>query len=445
MEIENLSRQEICPVEVADILWARDKRVGRQHTFLEKYASPLISFTMNIAGSIKYDPQIHRAFSEGVSRISRQLERMEIATLDFVEIIRFTGCEALWAVHADAEMLKARMCAIEEADALGRLFDIDVIDSNGGHLTRSYERRCLICGGSVRACARNRTHSADALYQKTHEIIDGYFSQRFVQKIGELAQKALLYEAMTTPKPGLVDCENSGAHSDMDLFSFAASACALRSYFEECVRIGMTGGDFSRLQYAGLQAEDRMLAVAGANTHKGAIFSLGILCCAVGSCGENAGLNEILAMAAKLGECSLGQMKAAGQARTGGECQFQQYGLTGARGEAASGFRTVREIALPVLKKSVANGKRIDEAGLDALVALMAKVQDSNVIRRAGMDGQMWVSAQAQEIREKGFVKEDLRAMNDRFVEKNISPGGSADLLAAAYFLYFLENENRMQ
>lgn len=443
--MDHFDRQEVSPVEVADILRARDERVSRQNAFLEKYASPLISFTMNIAGSVKLDPEIHRAFLEGVKRIERQLKRMEIVPLDFVQTISFTGCEALWAVEADAAKLKSKMCIIEEADALGRLFDIDVIDADGSHLTRSDERKCLICGGAVRACARSRAHSADELYQKAREIIADDFNGRFVRRIGELAQKALLYEAMTTPKPGLVDCENSGAHRDMDLFSFASSTCALRSYFEQCVRIGMDGGNFDRLQYAGLQAEDAMQAAAGANTHKGAIFSLGILCCAIGCCGEKAGLDRILSKAAELGECSLGQMKHMERARTGGECQYRQYGLTGARGEAASGFRSVREVALPVLWKSVADGKKLNEAGLNALVALMEKVQDSNVIRRAGRSGQEWVTVQAHTLLEQGFSADDLREANHRFVEKNISPGGSADLLAAAYFLYFVENEHRMQ
>lgn len=441
----NMDHQPIRPVEVADILCARDERVARQRVFLDRYASPLISFTMNIAGSVKYDSEIHRAFSEGVKRIDRQLERMELVPLDFVQTIAFTGCEGLWAVRADPKRLKAYMCAVEEADALGRLFDIDVIDANGAHLTRSTERRCLICGGSVRVCARSRAHSADALYQRAHEIIEDHFRSRRVRRIGELAQRALLYEAMTTPKPGLVDCENSGAHRDMDLFSFAASACALRSYFEECAQIGMDGGDFQRLQYAGLQAEDAMLAAADANTHKGAIFSLGILCCAVGGCAEGASLEEILTMAAGLGECSLAQMKSADRVKTGGERQFRQYGLTGARGEAASGFKTVRELALPVLEDAIDHGKHINEASLETLVALMARVQDSNVIRRAGVEGQKWVAEQAQSLMERGFSRINLCAMNDRFVEKNVSPGGSADLLAAALFLYFVKNEQWMQ
>jgi triphosphoribosyl-dephospho-CoA synthase len=68
----------------------------------------------------------------------------------------------------------------------------------------------------------------------------------------------------------------------------------------------------------------------------------------------------------------------------------------------------------------------------------MAHMQDSNIIRRAGMEGQKWVHARAEEILKDGFSADDLRRLNDAFVERNISPGGSADLLAVAYFLYFL-------
>lgn len=433
--------QEIRAVEVSDILRARDERVERQNAFLKKYASPLISFTMNIAGSIKYDPQIHAAYCEGVKAILRQLERMGIVPLDFVEKVSFTGCEALWAVRTDAVRLKASMCAIEEADELGRLFDIDVIDSEGNHLTRGSERRCLICGQPVRSCARSRAHSAEQLYQKASEIIAGHFRTQRIRKIGELAQKALLYEAATTPKPGLVDCENSGSHTDMDLFSFVNSACALRSYFEECALMGMEGGSFEQLQYAGLQAEDRMLEAAKVNTHKGAIFALGILCWAVGSCGMKSSLDEILQQAAEMGKRALGQMKSGCRSETGGERQFMQYGLTGARGEAASGFRTVREIALPALEQAISEGNSIPDAGLHALIALISKVQDSNVIRRAGMEGQQWTTEQAKRLLERKFSKQDLRMMNERFVANNISPGGSADLLAAAYFLYFIKKE----
>ncbi len=427
------------PVSVQDVLAARDERAARQMRFLSDYAAPLISFTMNIAGEIKHTPEIERAFREGVQLIRRQLERMHASVLAYEEKIAFTGCEALFAVQADAHELKKRLCMIEETHPLGRLFDMDVIDAHGTHLTRPAERTCLICGAPVRACARSRAHTANELFAKAQQMIQAYFHTRFARTIGELAQKALLYEAMTTPKPGLVDCENSGAHRDMDLFSFASSACALRSYFEECVMLGIRHAGPEQLQYAGMQAEDAMFAAAKANTHKGAIFLLGILCHAMGWCGEGAALNDVLSKAAETGSAYLGQMPPHEQAHTGGEKQYHQYGLTGARGEAASGFRTVADVALPALESALGAGKPLEEACLHALLALMAHVQDSNIIRRAGMETQRWVITEAKKMLLSGYTRADLQRLNEAFVQKNISPGGSADLLAVTVFLYFYD------
>ena len=431
------------PVSIQDILRARDERAVRQQAFLACHAAPLISFTMNIAGEIKRTPEIERAFREGTELIRRQLERMHAPVLAYTEKTAFTGCEALWAVQADAAELKKRLCLIEETHALGRLFDMDVMDADGAHLTRSSQRSCLICGGPVRACARSRTHTADELFQKAQQMIQAYFHTRYAQLIGGLAQKALLFEAITTPKPGLVDCQNSGSHRDMNLFSFAASACALRSFFEECVLLGIRRADPGQLQYAGQQAEDAMLAAANANTHKGAIFSLGILCHAMGWCGEGAPLDKVLSRAAETGSAFLLQMPPPDRALTGGEQQYHRYGLTGARGEAASGFRTVTAVALPALESALNEGKPLEDACLHALLSLMAQVQDSNIIRRAGTDGQQWVMEQSQNLLQSGYTRADLQRLNEAFVQKNISPGGSADLLAAACFLHFCREHGK--
>ena len=227
----------------------------------------------------------------------------------------------------------------------------------------------------------------------------------------------------------------------MDLFSFAASASALRPYFENCVRIGLDGGSAEQLQHAGLLAEDAMLAAASANTHKGAIFSLGILCCAIGQCGENAALTDILSRAGALGGYFLRQLEGNATPVTGGEKQYRDYGLTGARGEAASGFPTVRRISLPTLEAALHAGKSLQEAGLVALLHLMAHVQDSNIIRRAGMDGQRWVHARARQLLEAGWDENDLRQLDDECIARHISPGGSADLLAVTYFLHLITRE----
>lgn len=232
---------EIRKVEVMDVLRARDARAERQYRLLETHAAPLISFTMNIAGEIKHNPLIERAFREGVKRIESQLAWHGAAVLECIQTIEFTGCEQLWVVRGDARQLKIWMQAIEEADALGRLFDIDVIDTSGMKLERSAARRCLICDQPAKLCGRNRSHPAQELYLKAGSIIREYFAGEKASAIARCAQQALLYEALCSPKPGLVDRENSGAHGDMDILSFAASSVALRDYFEACARAGMNG------------------------------------------------------------------------------------------------------------------------------------------------------------------------------------------------------------
>ena len=145
--------------------------------------------------------------------------------------------------------------------------------------------------GSARVCARSRRHSAEELARRTREIIVDHFQTKRASRIAELAERALLCELAVTPKPGLVDMETNGAHEDMDRFTFVRSACALRPCFERCARLGMenrsTEETFFRLRREGLLAEETMLAATGGvNTHKGAIFSLGLLCCAAGAADE---------------------------------------------------------------------------------------------------------------------------------------------------------------
>ena len=447
----NMDCMKLRPVTVADVLSARDARVERQKRMLLAHGLPLISFTMNIAGEIKRDAWIEQAFLEGVRRIEAALAADGIAVAARERTLAFTGCEEIWAVDAPAQELKARMCAIEEMDALGRLFDIDVIDADGRKLERPMERRCLICGGPVRACARSRAHSARELSERAHEIIRVFLNEKRAKEIGELAHRALIREANVTPKPGLVDRENSGAHRDMDLKLFHASADALRPWFADCARIGLAMRDaapeqvFGRLRKRGIEAECAMFATTnGVNTHKGALFSLGILCCAAALEGEGTGVPAILDRAAALAQPALGDLTALhpGDARTGGEVQYLDSGRTGVRGEAAAGFPHARDCGLPALKRALQDGASYNEACLRALLALMTCVEDSNILRRRGVAALRSVQSRAKALLEQGFDMDDLRCMNGDFVRENLSPGGSADLLAVTIFLYEIQNTN---
>lgn len=435
---------ELREVNIVDMLAARDARAVRQSQMLLRHRVPLISFTMNIAGPIKNDEWIERAFREGAQRIEAVLLGRRAAVLESVSTIAFTGCEQLWAVNADADALKSWMQLIEEQDKLGRLFDIDIIAPDGKKLSRATERCCLICGGPVRVCARSRAHSADELFQRTQLVIRRHFKQQFTGKIAMIAEQSLLYEVATTPKPGLVDFENSGAHQDMDRFTFIDSACALRSYFEKCAEAGTENAEgdpiklFEQLRSLGQQAEAKMLsATHNVNTHKGALFSLGILCCAAGmSFGHAIALNDLLQRASDLAKASLADFNeiSAENALTGGEQQYAHCGLTGVRGEAAAGFPSVREIALPALERALSEGANLNDAGLSALLALMAQVADSNVLRRTGEGGLQFMHREVGKISSSDHAA--LHALNESFVSANLSPGGCADLLAVAWFLH---------
>ena len=283
-------------VSLMEMLDARERRAQRQMQLLQQYGRPLICFTMNIAGPIKNSPLIHRGFLMGKRLLEQQLMAAKAKILHFEEICEKTGNEAIYVLDCDPMTAKQAAVIIEDHTEAGRLFDMDVLRPDGSKVDRQEQnlgaRTCLICGGIAQNCARSRTHTVAQLQERTQELLETALTRYEARETARLACQALLYEVAATPKPGLVDRANSGSHRDMDFFTFQASAAALWPYFETCARIGMETRDlapeetFSRLRAPGMVAEGEMLrATGGVNTHKGAIFSLGILCAALGRMG----------------------------------------------------------------------------------------------------------------------------------------------------------------
>ena len=278
-------------VTVSDMMDAREARAQAQRALLARYpGASVVCLCMNIAGAIKRTENIERAFAWGLRNVKAVLAPCE--TLFDAAIHEKTGPEAMLCVRADARAIKRRLCALEDGEALGRLLDIDVIAPDGGKISRTEiglpARCCLLCGNPAPICARSRAHSADALFEKANAIIDAHFETAFAKRTAENAQRALLFEVAVTPKPGLVDRHNAGAHRDMDVFTFIDSACALRPYFETCARIGLAHRGknaqacFDALRVPGLLAEDAMRrATGGVNTHKGALYALSLLLAAM--------------------------------------------------------------------------------------------------------------------------------------------------------------------
>lgn len=268
-----------------------------------------------------------------------------------------------------------------------------------------------------------------------------------------LACRALLYEVCTTPKPGLVDRANSGSHRDMDIFTFMDSASALWPYFETCTRIGRetaslpASESFSRLRRAGQAAEATMLSsTRGINTHKGAVFSVGILCAALGRLPKeqwkysDSILNECASMTKGIVAADFAGLTEA-NAVTVGQKLYLHYKITGVRGQMEAGLPAVRYAGLPTLKEGITRGLSINDAGCAALLSLMCAATDTNIIARSNLATQQETVAQIKELLKTSPYpdRKTLEQLDREFIEKNLSPGGSADLLAICYLLYFLE------
>ena len=262
---------------------------------------------------------------------------------------------------------------------------------------------------------------------------------------------ALLHELAAWPKPGLVSYVDSGGHTDMDAAMLQASAEALRPFFADLARAGQDGADMARLRAIGLRAETTMLATTGGvNTHRGAIFGLGLLCAAAGT------VSEISTGGAPVAPVRLGNIVvrrwAADIGRgpiplfSHGAAALRRYGAVGARGEAAGGFRGVYEVGWPALHE----GRLLqpDDPGapaVQACFALIAAVCDTNLLHRGGANGLRYASEAAAAFLSRGGVgAADWRAraavVHAAFVARRLSPGGCADLLAMTLFVDALES-----
>lgn len=442
-------------VELIDMLDARDRRAQRQRELLEQYRLPLVSFTMNIAGPVKNSALIRRGFRLGRTLLLGQLERMSAPCVFQEEWDEATGCQGFYVTNLPPRTIKELTCALEDGTDLGRLFDLDVLTPEGVKLDRPAPRKCLICGGPAKECARSRTHSVPELQAKTRELLQTALNRHDAETAAGLAVRALLYEVCVTPKPGLVDRFGNGSHRDMDIYTFLRSSAALWPYFAQCVQMGRDTAagpapdTLAALRWPGKLAESAMLAATGGvNTHKGAVFSLGLVCGALGRLerGEwsrpERVLAEVSAMAAGMVERELSGLAVSGT-QTAGQRSYLAHGVTGVRGQAEAGFPTVLDRGLPVLENGLTQGKSKDEAGAAALLALLARTPDTNMIARGGIAAQRETAAELERLlRGDPYPgRETLDRLDKSFTKRNLSPGGSADLLALCWLLHFLKEE----
>ena len=409
------------------MLDARERRAREQSAMLASADDSccLVSFSLNIAGDVKRTARTRLLFDEGLRAFD---------ALGFCELSRklfdgVTGTEALILLSEDETKVKKTLERLEDAFPAARLFDFDVLNASGEKLSRSVPRRCLICGGPAADCARSRAHGLDAVKAAT----DALLSEFCADTLAYTAHFALERELLTTPKPGLVDRENNGAHADMDVPLFLKSAAALVPYFKTAVRLGLSDAGMAPLKDAGLSAERAMFAATnGVNTHKGMIYSMGLLLYGMGKalCFGGDAVDHAAALAKTDAEERL--LNALAKTCTNGAKVYRDHGARGAVGEAADGFFHARYCA-DRLKAHEGS----ENPGALALVDVMVVLEDVNLLHRGGEDGLRFARENALRI---AMLPEDeridaLRALDREMIGRNLSPGGAADMLALGYLL----------
>ena len=400
-------------VTLREMLDAREARASRQRCLLREYGRPLLSFTMNLAGPVKRSRLSDLLFYTVLESLRKSLGE---ALLHWELTEAGTGLEALLVCALPAEELKTLAAGLEEARPAGRLCDLDVLTPEGGVLSREVPRPCLVCGGPAKACARSRAHGLGAVLAAADVLLRDFAAEH----LAALAVEALIWEVDLTPKPGLVDRDGAGAHRDMDLELFHRSARCLGPYFQQAAALGLERRDcMGELRRAGRRAEETMLAcTGGVNTHKGAVYAFGLTLAALGGVLAEGG--DVYRRAAALA-------KAGPPPDTPDAAARARYGAGGARGEALAGFPNARR----------AQAALRDCGPFAALLTLLSQVEDANLLRRGGAEGLAFVRGQAASILAgpPELYVSRLRKLDGLCAAQNLSPGGSADLLALAKLL----------
>lgn len=261
--------------------------------------------------------------------------------------------------------------------------------------------------------------------------------------IGRTAIRALYGELSLAPKPGLVSPLDNGAHNDMTMATFMRSLFALRGYFIEIAVAGSTGASCESLRRLGLAAEARMFAATGGvNTHRGAVFNLGLLGAATGRLIAQGTRPDAAAICRSValywGQEILASRPAVPDSN--GTRALAAHGGSGAREQAAAGYPLLRTVALPALSAARNRGADAQASRIQALFAIMAALDDTNLLHRGGKEGLAFVRGEARAFLASGGVfgtgwQARAMTLHRLCVARRLSPGGAADLLACTIFL----------
>jgi triphosphoribosyl-dephospho-CoA synthase len=279
---------------------------------------------------------------------------------------------------------------------------------------------------------------------------DGDVGFAIADWLADAAVEALVDEATLTPKPGLVDLRGNGAHDDLNWLLMCHSARALRPAFHGMALAGQLIRNQQELREhigaAGRDGERLMMqATGGVNTHRGAIWALGLLVTAAAQLQDAGHAHAVAQRAGTLAR--LHDSHAPAVTGNKGALACLRHGVGGARSQAQAGFPQVINVALPMLHESRRRGDSEDAARLNALLAVMAQLDDTCLLARGGWQALEATQKGARRVLEEGGAASPegqaaLLLLEKDLLARRVSPGGAADLLAAALLLDRIENKS---
>ncbi len=341
----------------------------------------------------------------------------------------------LFARHiAPALGVKTRFVGSEPIDELTARYNELIQEQLPQHGIEVKTVERLTEGGQAVSASRVRQALADGSLNQASALVP---ATTVPYLIAHLATDALRVELNTTPKPGLVDRNDNGAHKDMNLVLMGKSIDALQPFFVKLALMGSQTAmpETEQVRQLGIDAERAMLqATGGVNTHRGALFSMGLTTLAAAWCKEHEGTVN----AERLQDIV---MQVAGQftptAGTHGNDAVNAHRVTGALDLAKAGYPLLFNDWLAAYR-----GYLADDAATAChklLLLIMSQLDDTNVIHRVGFE-------QAQQVKQEAlallnnYSTADMESMNRDYIARNISPGGSADMVALTVFIHSILN-----
>lgn len=326
-------------------------------------------------------------------------------------------------LDGDSIKIKERMIEIEASHPLGRLVDIDVYGQDAKQVSRDDfsigRRKCFICDNEAVICVRSRAHTVDEIVEHFKNVVKEFLLGS--NDISGISEFCMINELMRSISLGTVTPNTKGSHNDMDMYTFFDSAHAISQKLST-----LNSGDlesFHTLRAFGLELEKTMFeATSGVNTHKGVIFAFLLIFGGLSNAGSFEKLSEEIS---KLAVHSLSDFEAL--IDSNGLRVYNTHSIKGARGEAVSGYKNAFDIYVDILK---------DSEDLDKLFLEIAqRTEDTNIIHRAGIDIYYEFKAKVEEsLKNPDFIPE----LEVFCLDKNISAGGSADMISITMLLYLI-------